>query len=368
MPGILKVLKGPLSTCGKKNRNQRVYSKQLWENVLKSEYWNDMIKNNTLCGEIVHPGDRTESDSFEIDARNISHRVTEAHLEGDKLMGTIEVLDTEQGRNLNALINAGCTVGISARGMGDLIGDEVDPDTYNFKCFDITMRPSDPNARLVPLAESEKTKLIIKESEETDNLITESVSDLPNVKCVVVYYDKDNEHRAGSDWTHYSHYTPQNTLKFIKNKEFARPAEAKSFLILSPIEFDNAYKKDNVKNVNTEEFINKATLLEADEPFDVDELYNSSYQGIKFTELPEDIQIAIEENPDSVYTVYQCDNCDNIFTPEEADEVNTTYEEYYGVADDFPDSHPFTYSVCPNCKDDGISEIKLTQQDFIDED
>lgn len=170
MSKVLKTLYGPLSTF-KKNRNGRVYSKQLWENVLNSEYWSDMMTNNTMCGEIVHPGDRTESDVFEIDARNISHRIKEAHIEGDKLMGTVEVLDTEQGHNLLNLINAGCVVGISARGMGDLNGDEVDPDTYNFKCFDITMRPSDPNARLVPLTESEQATKLIVESELSDRLI-----------------------------------------------------------------------------------------------------------------------------------------------------------------------------------------------------
>ena len=174
MSKILKTLKGPLSTF-KKNRNGRIYSKELWERVLKSEYWTDMISNNTLCGEVVHPGERTESDPFEIDVRNISHRVTEAHIEGDKLIGTVEVLDTEQGRNLLSLIDSGCTVGISARGMGDLNGDYVVPESYNFKCFDITMRPSDPNARLVPLTESEKIKLVLTESECTDNLIEATV-------------------------------------------------------------------------------------------------------------------------------------------------------------------------------------------------
>lgn len=182
MAKILKVLKGPLSTLGKKNRNGRIYSKQLWENVLNSEYWKDMIANNSLCGEIVHPGDRTESDAFEIDARNVSHRIKEAHIEGDRLMGTVEVLDTEQGHNLLSLIDSGCTIGISARGMGDLNGDEVDPDTYNFKTFDITLRPSDPNARLVPLTESEaKLKLILSEAECTDTLIETSV-ERPNFK------------------------------------------------------------------------------------------------------------------------------------------------------------------------------------------
>ena len=170
MSKILKTLKGPLSTF-KKNRNGRIYSRELWERVLKSEYWQDMISNNTLCGEVVHPGERTESDPFEIDVRNISHRIKEAHIEGDKLIGTVEVLDTEQGRNLLSLIDSGCTVGISARGMGDLNGDYVVPESYNFKCFDITMRPSDPNARLVPLTESERVKLVLTESECTDNLI-----------------------------------------------------------------------------------------------------------------------------------------------------------------------------------------------------
>lgn len=177
---ILKTLKGPLSTCDKKNRNGRIYSRELWENVLQSEYWKDMMKNNSLCGEVVHPGDeRQESDSFEIDISKVSHRIKEAHIEGDKLMGTIEILDTEQGRNLLSLVDAGVTVGISARGIGDVNGDEVDPYTYNLKTFDITLRPSDPNARLVPLTESERLHFkFINESEESDELIKGSESPL----------------------------------------------------------------------------------------------------------------------------------------------------------------------------------------------
>lgn len=172
MSGILRTIKNwPLSTPDKKNRNGRIYSRRLWENVLNSEYWKDMISNKSLCGEIVHPGDRTESDSFEIDARNVSHRITEAHFDGGKLMGTVEVLDTPQGRTLESLINAGCVMGISARGVGDMNGDEVDPDTYNFKTFDITFRPSDFNARMQPLTESEGIKFVLKESEISDTLI-----------------------------------------------------------------------------------------------------------------------------------------------------------------------------------------------------
>lgn len=171
--GVLKVLKGTLSTLGKKNRNGRVYSKELWENVLNSEYWNDMVSNNSLFGECVHPADnRSTSDPFEIDANNVSHRISEAHIEGDRLIGTVEILDTDAGRNIASLIDSGCNIGISARGAGDLNGDEVDPDTYQFKTFDLTFRPSDFNARLTPLTESEKKNFRpIKESEETDTLV-----------------------------------------------------------------------------------------------------------------------------------------------------------------------------------------------------
>ena len=173
MANILKTLKGTLSTLGKKNRNGRIYSKELWENVLNSEYWNDMMSNNSLFGECVHPADnRSTSDSFEIDANNVSHRIKEAHIEGDKLIGTVEILDTVAGRNIAALIDSGCNIGISARGAGDLNGDEVDADTYQFKTFDLTFRPSDYNARLTPLTESEKKNFKpIKESEECDTLI-----------------------------------------------------------------------------------------------------------------------------------------------------------------------------------------------------
>lgn len=169
MSKILKVLKGPLSTF-KKNRNGRVYSRELWEKVLNSEYWKDMMENNSLGGEIVHPGDRTESDVFEIDMRNVSHRVKEAYIEGDKLMGVVEILDTKAGRTVSDLIDSGMTVGISARGFGQEYDGVVDPDSYSFKCFDMTLRPSDPNARLL-LQESENLKLVLQESEISDRLL-----------------------------------------------------------------------------------------------------------------------------------------------------------------------------------------------------
>ena len=199
--GILKILKGPLSTLGKKNRNGRIYSKELWQNVLNSEYWKDMMANHSLCGEVVHPGDeRSESDSFEIDTSKVSHRIKEAHIEGDKLMGTVEILDTVEGRNLASLVNAGVTVGISARGIGDLDGDTVDPYTYQLKTFDITLRPSDPNARLVPLTESQKLHFnFINEADESDVLIlkesTDYISSLDNstINKNDEYYDVLNK-------------------------------------------------------------------------------------------------------------------------------------------------------------------------------
>lgn len=96
------------------------------------------------------------------------------------------------------------------RGMGDLIGDEVDPETYNFKTFDITFRPSDPNARMTPLTESENNTRIFTESEQSDRLIEagmydnipELLSDKNRVQLCKDFIKVANESKQNKDLTY----------------------------------------------------------------------------------------------------------------------------------------------------------------------
>lgn len=139
---VLKRIQMKLSDW-KPNRNGRIYPKELWENVLNSDYVREAINTHTLYGESSHPEER-----IEVDLANISHAINDMWLEGDGLYGTIDILPTPQGQIINSLIEYGSEIGISSRGSGSVIGNEVDPDDYTFVTFDMVMRPSVAAARL----------------------------------------------------------------------------------------------------------------------------------------------------------------------------------------------------------------------------
>ena len=56
-------------------------------------------------------------------------------------------------------------------------------------------------------------------------------------------------------------------------------------------------------------------------------------------------------------TIYKCLDCFKKFNEYELKTINTTYEEYYGVNGDFPNSNPMSYEVCPYCQSQSFEEI-----------
>ena len=93
---------------------------------------------------------------LEVDLANVSHAINDMWIENDGLWGTIDILPTPQGQIINSLIDYGSEIGISSRGSGSVVGNEVDPDDYTFVTFDIVMRPSVQAARLdLRMVESE---------------------------------------------------------------------------------------------------------------------------------------------------------------------------------------------------------------------
>ena len=68
-------------------------------------------------------------------------------------MGTIEVLDTPSGQVLKSLVQAGCKLGISSRGMGSVKeekGQTIVEDDFLLICFDIVSDPSTKDAWMLP--------------------------------------------------------------------------------------------------------------------------------------------------------------------------------------------------------------------------
>ena len=155
--GILKTIKGIVADC-KLNRNGRIYPRELWQNVINSDYVQELLASKTLFGETDHPAER-----LEMSLQEVSHCISDIKLDGDNVIATIDILDTPNGNLISRLLDYGSKIGVSSRGAGDVGNDNVvDPDTYTFVGFDLVARPS--CAAAVPDVITESSK-VLTESE-----------------------------------------------------------------------------------------------------------------------------------------------------------------------------------------------------------
>jgi len=142
------VIKGTFSSPGKKNRNGRVYSEQIWEHNVQR--YQEEIKNNSIntLAELEHPA-RTTVNPWEAVAKT---RLLE--MRGGVVYGEMEILNnnSKETNQLKALIEAGVKIGVSTRGVGRLKGQIVEE--YQLVTTDIVSNPSDYGANLQGFSES----------------------------------------------------------------------------------------------------------------------------------------------------------------------------------------------------------------------
>ena len=156
--GALKVWRvpGTLSLCDVPNGNNRVYPRPVWESNLKAgSPLMLLIDQRAAFGTLEHPKDGVVDLSSPI-----SHMVVEATLGQDGVVsGDILILDTEPGRKLKVLIEAGYNPLVSSRGYGSVNkrADGKDEVQTDFICegWDVVIRPSfGSRAALSPQRES----------------------------------------------------------------------------------------------------------------------------------------------------------------------------------------------------------------------
>ena len=135
------VMKGILQKSDTLNQNGRIYPRNVLEREVRN-YQKFIIENRAL-GELDHP------DSSVVNLKNVSHIVREAHVEGDVVYGTVEILDTPSGKILQSLVESGVKLGISSRGVGTTKkqGDyQIVQDDFQLICWDFVSEPSTPGA------------------------------------------------------------------------------------------------------------------------------------------------------------------------------------------------------------------------------
>ena len=106
-------------------------------------------------------------------------------MDGDVCYGTLEVLDTPNGRILKSLVESGVKIGISSRGVGSTKtegGHQVVQDDFQLICWDIVSEPSTPGAfvmkeaRDLTPAEIKQVKEYFGKNDKVYRLINKIVS------------------------------------------------------------------------------------------------------------------------------------------------------------------------------------------------
>ena len=153
------LVSGVLQRANAKNQNGRVYPKDILRREV-TKYLGREIAENRAYGELDHP------ESSVVELKNTSHIVRDVKWRGDDVVGTVEILNTPAGKILQEIINAGCTVGISSRGMGSVKqisedGTVAVENDFELICWDFVSNPSTHGAFMSP-----KNEGVLKEGIE----------------------------------------------------------------------------------------------------------------------------------------------------------------------------------------------------------
>jgi len=167
------IMTGVLQKANTLNQNGRVYPLP----ILRREIMNyqKFIREGRSLGELDHP------ESSVVELKNVSHIVRNAKMDGDVVIGTVEILNTPSGKILHSLIESGIKLGISSRGVGTTKrqGDtQVVQDDFQLICWDFVSEPSTPGAFMVSegrdLSEQE-IKNIFTKPDRIDRIINDII-------------------------------------------------------------------------------------------------------------------------------------------------------------------------------------------------
>lgn len=179
--GTLIVKNLPGTILNRENQNGRIYSTEVLAQAIKEA--RPLFETKQLLSQACeHP-----EGSF-VSPTTASHVVTNAYIKKnvnlvvdgeqgrfDMLFMDIEVLNTEEGKNLRALLEAECSVGTSIRGVGDMEGKYVK--NYEILGIDFVGNPSSSTFTRMPISESAKLEMKDERAlKETFNVTTSSTN------------------------------------------------------------------------------------------------------------------------------------------------------------------------------------------------
>ncbi len=178
--GTMIVKNVPCTILNRENQNGRVYSTEIMQVAISEAKQLHLFEQKQLLSQ----ADEHPEGSF-VAPSHASHVVINAYIkpnvkivvEGaeeqhDVLFMDWEVLNTQEGKNLRALLEAECSIGTSIRGVGDLKGKSVE--NYSILGVDIVGNPSSSTYTRMPVSES--VKIEVKDPRDLKETFTVSTS------------------------------------------------------------------------------------------------------------------------------------------------------------------------------------------------
>lgn len=140
---ILAKIRGDFFVPDGTSRNNRYYSRQVWENVLADLETQAKLTERRMFGTISH--EQPIDDKAVLEGK-VAHIMTRIWLDGSHGMGEALVLNTPAGRILNTMLRAKASLYTSSRARGDFDGEHngamaVDPSKYKLETFDFVTDP-----------------------------------------------------------------------------------------------------------------------------------------------------------------------------------------------------------------------------------
>ena len=126
-----------------KNRNGRIYPVDVLAKEVE-RYTKENINTKRSYGELNHPDNPT------INLDKVSHIITELKQDGSNFIGKAKILtSTPNGKIVQALMQEGCSLGVSSRGLGGIVergGAKIVENLHLTTAADIVSDPSAPQA------------------------------------------------------------------------------------------------------------------------------------------------------------------------------------------------------------------------------
>ncbi len=112
------------------SQSGRIYPEKVVHDILHQFE----TKDTPLLGVLRQSG-RLHPLDTKVDLSQVSHKITELSIKDNKLMASIEVLDTPMGQILQSIITSGGNISFGASGIGKIKGNVISD--YNLISVDI---------------------------------------------------------------------------------------------------------------------------------------------------------------------------------------------------------------------------------------